>query len=89
MKTDAAMPSITIRLDEDTAKEVDELAGIMDRSRSWIAGTALRRYLRDEKHWIDEIRAGIADHDRGEGIPHDEAMARLEAHLNALDAKAE
>lgn len=71
------MPSITIRIDEDTAAEVDELASALDRTRAWIANTALQRYLREERNWVEDVRAGMAELDRGEGIPHDELMTEI------------
>ena len=71
------MPSITIRIDEETAAEVDELAGALDRTRAWIANTALQRYLREERKWVEDVRAGIAELDRGEGTPHEELMTEI------------
>lgn len=77
------MPSITIRIDEDTAAEVDELANALDRTRAWIANTALRRYLREERKWVEDIRAGMAELDRGEGIPHEEVMSEIREKIAA------
>ena len=71
------MPSITIRLDEETTAQVDELASAMDRSRSWIADAALRRYLQEERKWLEDIRAGIEELDRGEAIPHEQVMSEI------------
>ena len=82
------MRSITVRVSDEIASKIDEVAGAMDRTRSWVMTDALNRYLSQEQQWLDDIRAGIAEHDRGEGVPHDEAMARLSAHLDGLDAKA-
>ena len=82
------MPSITIRIDEDTADQIDRLADAMDRSRAWIAGTALKRYLQDESRWLADIQAGIAELDRGEAIPHEEVMSDMRAKIDAHSAKA-
>ncbi len=71
------MPSITIRIDEDTAARVDELATALDRSRAWVANSALESYLEQEKAWLDEIQSGTGELDRGEGFPHDEVMSEI------------
>jgi predicted transcriptional regulator len=75
------MPSITIRIDDITAEQIDDLAGAMDRSRSWIASTALKRFLQDEKRFLQDFRASIDEIDRGEGIPHETVMADLRARI--------
>lgn len=83
------MPSITIRIDEETADQIDRLADAMDRSRAWIAGAALKRYLLDESRWLADVQAGMAELDRGEGIPHEDVMAEMRAKIDAHGAKAE
>ncbi len=82
------MPSITIRIDNDTADKIDRLADAMDRSRAWIAGAALKRYLQDESRWLADIQAGMAELDRGEGIPHQDVMAEIRAKIDAHNAKS-
>ena len=77
------MSSITIRLDSEMANAVDELATALDRSRSWVATDALRRYLEDERRWLEDVKAGIAELDRGEGLPHEEVMARAKARIQS------
>ena len=69
------MPSITVRVSEETVRQLDELAGAMDRTRSWVVTDALARYLEDERQWMDRIEAGMASIDRGEGVPHEVVMA--------------
>ena len=71
------MPSITVRVREDMVQELDELARAMDRSRSWVVTDALARYLQEERQWMEQIRRGIEELDRGEGNPHEEVMAEM------------
>ncbi len=71
------MPSITVRVSENMVRELDELARAMDRSRSWVVTDALARYLAEERQWMEQIRRGIEELDRGEGIPHEEVMAEM------------
>ena len=65
------MSSITVRVRDDMVQELDELARAMDRSRSWVVTDALARYLAEERHWMEQIRRGIEELDRGEGSPLD------------------
>ncbi len=81
------MPSITVRVSDKTADRIDEVADAMDRTRSWVMADALNRYLDLERQWLEDIRVGIVEHDADEGISHDEAMARLNTHLDRLDGK--
>ena len=73
--------SITVRTDPETLERLDRLASALDRSRNYLVNQALRAYL-DQQAWqIEEIKAGLAELDRGEGVPHEKAMADLEARL--------
>ena len=73
---------------EKMVQELDELAGAMDRSRSWVVTDALTRYLAEERHWMEQIRRGIEELDRGEGIPHEEVMAEMRRMIAARLEKA-
>ena len=71
------MPSITVRVSDNMIQELDELARAMDRSRSWVVTDALARYLAEERQWMEQIRKGIEELDRGEGIPHKQVMDEM------------
>lgn len=71
------MPSITVRVSDDAARELDALAQAMDRTRSWVVKDALARYLEDERLWLEKVKRGIEAADRGELIPHEQAMKEL------------
>ena len=73
--------SITVRTDPDTLERLDRLAGTLDRSRNDLVNQALRVYLHQQARQIEEIEAGLAELDKGEGVPHQLAMADLEARL--------
>lgn len=62
------MPSITVHVSEETARRIDELAGAMERTRTWVVGDALERYIEAESPWIERIRAGGLDR-AGPGHP--------------------
>ncbi len=75
--------SITVRTDPDTIERLDKLAVALDRSRNYLVNQALKAYL-DEQAWqIEEINAGLAELERGEGVPHEQAMAEMEAYAKS------
>jgi len=77
--------TITIRTDSDLAGKVAALASSMDRSRNWVIEEALRQYVETQAWQIEGIKAAIDSLDKDEGIPHEQAMAEMEALLSAHD----
>ena len=70
---------ITLRTDAETLDRLDKLAGSLDRSRNYLMNQALKSYL-DEQAWqIEEIKAGLEELDRGEGVSAEEAEAIMDA----------
>lgn len=78
----AAMPrsvSLSFRVAEKTAAQLDELAAAMDRPRSWLLERALEEYLDVQQWQIAQIRKGMQELREGKGIPHEEVVAWLES----------
>ena len=68
--------SLTVRLDDSAKLEaLDKLALSMDRSRNWIVNRAIERYVHEQAWQIEEIKAAIAEADRGEFATEDEVEA--------------
>jgi predicted transcriptional regulator len=82
------MPAITVRLDEETLRQIDDLANAMDRPSSWVVTDALARYLEEERLWLEQIREGIAQLDRGEGISHERVMDEMRRKIASHRTKA-
>ncbi len=76
------MVAFTVRLDDEKARKLDQLASRLDRSRSWLAAQAIDDYLAREEWQIAEIEAGIAEADRGE-FASTEDLARVVARYVA------
>jgi len=56
---------LTVRLDRESKQALGELAASMDRSKSYLAGEAVREFI-DVRRWqIAEIRAGIKEAEAG------------------------
>jgi predicted transcriptional regulator len=71
--------AFTIRLDDETLAKLDALAADTDRSRNWLATKAIENYI-DLNAWqIEQIKAGLAEADRGEFVS--------EADLDAIEAE--
>jgi predicted transcriptional regulator len=81
--------TITIRTDPEIAEKITALAKAMDRSRNWVIEEALKQYIETQTWQIEGIKEGIASLDRGEGIPHDQVMAKIRAKLEAKLGKPE
>lgn len=77
--------TITIRTDPDLADKVAALALSMDRSRNWVIEEALRQYVETQAWQIEGIKAAIDSLDKGEGIPHEQVIEKMEALLSTQD----
>jgi predicted transcriptional regulator len=77
--------NITVRLNSETVKRLDQMAQAMDRDRSWLMSHAIERYVEDEAWQVEEIRKAVEKVKSGRAklIPHDEVFAKLEASSSA------
>ena len=57
---------VTLRLESDLRKRLDQLAKAQRRSRSFVAAEAIRGYVAVNEWQIDEIKKGLQEADRGE-----------------------
>lgn len=71
--------AFTIRLDDETLAKLDALAADTDRSRNWLATKAIENYIELNVWQIEQIKAGLAEADRGEFVS--------EADLDAIEAE--
>ena len=63
--------TFSARLDHSTKTRLEKLAKITQRSRAYLAATAIEEYL-DLNEWqVAGIVGAIASLERGKGIPHD------------------
>ncbi|MCZ4428800.1 CopG family ribbon-helix-helix protein [Agrobacterium sp. SOY23] len=66
------MTAFTVRLPDEVADKLDQLAEKLDRSRSYMAARAIEDFVAREEWQLAEIEAGVAEADRGEfGTPED------------------
>jgi predicted transcriptional regulator len=57
---------ITLRVPVEVKEQLDKLADVTHRSRSWLAGEAIRQYLDLEAWQIGEISQALSEADRGD-----------------------
>ncbi|MGA7297990.1 MAG: CopG family ribbon-helix-helix protein [Rhodanobacteraceae bacterium] len=76
---------MTIRLDADIKARLEALAKSTDRSRSWLAGQAIREFI-DLNEWqVSEIRSGIEEADAGDFASSDEMASLVRRWLPDAD----
>ncbi len=61
---------ISLRISEKKAREIETLAKATDRSKSWLLEQALDAYLETQTWQVARIERGMAEIERGEGVPH-------------------
>ena len=75
MPTKTSDALVSARLDGEVLHQLDELAGEMDRSRSWLIAEAVREYVEREYARLIHIREGEADIDAGRALTGEEMWA--------------
>jgi predicted transcriptional regulator len=78
---------MTIRVDVEVKRKLDRLSENTRRSRSYLAAEAVAAYVDRELEIVEGIRQGIADMKAGRTMSHDEAMARIEATIEAAERR--
>lgn len=69
------MTAFTVRVPDETANKLDEIAHKLDRSRAYIAAQAIEAYVAQEEWILAEIQAGIEEAARGDFASDEEVMA--------------
>lgn len=77
---------ITMRLPLDVLAEIEQIAEISNRSRSWVFVRALKSYLAAEGREIIEIAEARRAIENGEGYDLDDVLDEVEAIVNGAAA---
>lgn len=67
--------SLTVRLPATLADELDKLATATGKNRDSITAAALHAYIESEANLIADIKAGLAEAERGEFASKEEVNA--------------
>nr|WP_316653248.1 ribbon-helix-helix protein, CopG family [uncultured Gellertiella sp.] len=77
---------VTMRLPLDVLSEIEEIAAITKRSRSWVFVRALKSYLAQEGREIIEIAEARRDIEAGHGHDLDEVIDEIDALIRGAAA---
>lgn len=69
---------LTMRLPVDLLKDIETIAKVCERSRSWVIVRALKAYLAAEGGEVLDIVKARAELMAGEGIDGDDLIAEIE-----------
>ncbi|MCQ2003416.1 CopG family transcriptional regulator [Rhizobium sp. NRK18] len=75
-----------MRLPTDVLSEIEEIAEICNRSRSWVFVRALKSYLAAEGREIIELAEAKRDIDDGQGRDLDELIEEVDAIVKGAAA---
>ena len=70
------MTAFTIRVPDEVADRLNQIAQKLDRSRSYMAAQAIEDFVSREEWQLAEVEDGIAEADRGE-FASDDDVARV------------
>ena len=85
----AASTTMTIRVSPDVKAKLGRIAADTRRSKSFLAGEAVAAYVDRELAIIEGVKRGLADVEAGRLVPHDEAMAEIDAAIRAANPASE
>ena len=85
MATTTSDSVVSVRLDSELVGQLDELAGEMQRSRSFLIAQAVREFVEREYTSLLAVREGEEDIERGRSMAGEEVRRWFE-HLSAGSA---
>ncbi|SCB10754.1 CopG family ribbon-helix-helix protein [Rhizobium multihospitium] len=78
------MAAFTVRVSDETANKLDQIAEKLDRSRAYMAAQAIEDYVAREEWQIAEIEAGLAEANRGEFANDDEVAKVVGKYIKSV-----
>jgi predicted transcriptional regulator len=64
--------TVTFHTSPETKERLERLAGTTRRSKSFLTNEAVARYLAEEEAFVADVKAGLAEADRGELIDQED-----------------
>lgn len=77
--------TLSIRVPVDVSAKLARLAAGTRRSRSYLAAEAVAAYVERELAIIEGVEQGLADVAAERTVPHDVAMAEIDALIDAAE----
>ncbi len=69
---------ISIRVTDRTLERLERMSRATDRSKSFLAAQAIEDFLDLQEWQVAAIQKGIEQAERGEVVPHEEALKALD-----------
>ena len=79
--------TLTVRVSPALKDELDRLAILTQRTKSFLAGEAIADYVARELAIVEGIERGLEDMRAGRVVPHEEAMRRIGAVIEKSRTK--
>jgi len=73
--------TVTARIKPALSKKLDRYAKITGHTKSHAVEKLLAQHIDYETWFIKEVQKGIDSANRGELVPHEEAMRQIRAHI--------
>jgi predicted transcriptional regulator len=67
--------TVSTRVTEELAEQMDLLSGQLGRTRSWLLHEALKVYVVSELEFIDAVQEGLTDLAQGNVVDHEQVVA--------------
>jgi predicted transcriptional regulator len=79
---------VSLRVPTDLIAAFERIAAALERPRSWVMVRALRQYVEDgEGAEIEEDTESLAELDRGEVVPAEEAHRRMQRIIELAEER--
>jgi predicted transcriptional regulator len=78
----AETTTITVRISQKARDQLDRMAELTKRCRSYLVAEALDTYLSSDLEIAESIQRGIEDIRAGRTIPHEQVMTELRAIID-------
>lgn len=75
--TTAKRATITLHTSPDVKRRLAQLSQTTDRSSSYLAAEAIKRYLSEEEEFIAAVKEGLSDIEAGRVFTADQVRASL------------
>jgi predicted transcriptional regulator len=76
---------VSLRLPSPLVAKFDEIAGVLDRDRTWVMQKALSQYLAGEGAEVLRDSQGIAELDRGESVDLEDVLDKARTIVDAAE----
>ncbi len=75
----------SIRLNDDLAAQLEQLAAALDRPRAWLIEQAIQRYVDEEAWQVLAISEALTEHRSGKAVtkPHTQVVEQIEGMIRA------